>query len=276
MRDIDTRNRVIEKAIRFGACLVGVTDVELLRKSPSHMIYGKLDEYRGVGTKPSNKMGPGEFAWPENARSAIILAIEHSEKKPELDWWQEDLKGGTPGNSLLIAINEKLTKWLKETMGFEATGLSYYIERGGVFLKDAAALAGLGCIGKNNMLVTPDFGPRIRLRAMFTKDRLPQTDPIDFDPCKECHMPCRSDCPQSAFANNIFSDRQFGLESLPARTGVYSRNLCNMQMEQDISTCDKIAVEGETRPKKQVKYCRKCETACPVGKSNSNSSRNSN
>ena len=273
MRDIDTRNRVIEKAIRFGACLVGVTDVELLRKSPSHMIYGKLDEYRGVGTKPSNKMGPGEFAWPENARSAIILAIEHSEKKPELDWWQEDLKGRTLGNSLLIAINEKLTKWLKETMGIEATGLSYYIERGGVFLKDAAALAGLGCIGKNNMLVTPDFGPRVRLRAIFTNERLPQTDTIDFDPCIECHKPCRDACPRSAFKNNIFSDNPIGIEPLPARSGVYSRNLCNIEMEWNIRTCDKIEVGGAAGLTNLVKYCRKCETSCPVGKPNSNGSR---
>ena len=273
MRDIDTRNRIIEKALELGACRAGITDVEPLRESPSHKIYGKLDEYRGVGTRPSNKMGPGKFAWPENARSAIIIAIEHPEKKPELDWWQEDLKGGTPGNSVLMTINARLVKWLKETMGIEATGLSYYIDRGGVFLKDAAVLAGLGCIGKNNMLVTPDFGPRVRLRAMFTNERLPQTNPIDFDPCNECHMPCRSDCPQSAFADKIFSDNQFGCEELPARTGVYSRNLCNMQMEWNIRTCDKIAVNGVSGLKKRVKYCRKCETACPVGKPKTNGSR---
>ena len=267
MRDMDTRNRIIEKALDLGACLVGITDVEPLRESPSHKIHGKLDEYRGVGTRPANNMDIGKFAWPENVRSAIIIAIEHPEEKPELDWWQEDLKGGTPGNSLLITINTKLTKWLKETMGIEAIGLSYYIEQGGVFLKDAAVLAGLGCIGENNMLVTPEFGPRVRVRAMLISELLPQTDPIDFDPCKDCRMPCRDACPQSAFSNKIYSETEFGLSQLPARTGVYNRNLCSIQMEEDIFTGDRIAVQGETELKKRVKYCRKCETSCPVGKS---------
>jgi hypothetical protein len=29
-------------------------------------------------------------------------------------------------------------------------------------------MAGLGCIGKNNLFLTPDFGPEVRLRALFT------------------------------------------------------------------------------------------------------------
>ena len=51
MKDIDTRNRVIEKALELGACMVGITTVALIKKSPSHLIYGKLDEYKGVGTR---------------------------------------------------------------------------------------------------------------------------------------------------------------------------------------------------------------------------------
>ena len=266
MKDMDIRNRITEKALAFGACMVGITTVALLRKSPSHLIYWKLGEFKGVGTKPFGETEPEKFAWPEGVKSVIIIAVEHPEERPELDWFQEKLKGGTPGNRILMTINAKLTQWLKEDLKIEATGLPYYIEQGGVFLKDAAVLAGLGCIGKNNLLVTPGFGPRVRVRAMLISEMLPQTDRVDFDPCKDCRMPCREACPQSAFLNKTYSENEFGLSQLPARTGVYNRNLCNTQMEEDILTGDRIAVQGETELKKRIKYCRRCETACPVGK----------
>jgi epoxyqueuosine reductase len=67
--------------------------------------------------------------------------------------------------------------------------LSYFIETGGIYLKDTAVLAGLGCIGKNNMLVTPELGPKVRLRALLLEEDLTPTGPIDFDPCKN---PCGS------------------------------------------------------------------------------------
>jgi epoxyqueuosine reductase len=37
--------------------------------------------------------------------------------------------------------------------------LQYKVEEAGMFLKDAATLAGLGIIGKNNLLITPEFEP---------------------------------------------------------------------------------------------------------------------
>ncbi|MEA3231699.1 MAG: hypothetical protein U9Q05_08095 [Thermodesulfobacteriota bacterium] len=57
--------------------------------------------------------------------------------------------------------------WLEKEKGITAEKLPYHIESGGIFLKDAAALAGLGCIGKNNMLVLMKYGPRVRLRALL-------------------------------------------------------------------------------------------------------------
>ena len=75
----------------------------------------------------------------------------------------------------------------------------YHVEKGGIFLKDAAVIAGLGCIGKNNILVTPDYGPRIRLRAMLPDEEISPTGSNDFDPCSGCDAPCRQACPQNAF-----------------------------------------------------------------------------
>jgi len=262
----DITSEIIEKAKEFGASLAGIASVEEVKNSPSHLIYGKLDEYKTVGNIETGEIWPDEIVWPENAKSVIVIAVVHPKEEPELDWWRDGYSGGTQGNRILMSINAKLSKWMEEEKGITSTKIPYHIEHGGIFLKDAAVLAGMGCIGKNNMLVTPEYGLRVRLRAMLTDVALPFTDPLDFDPCKECDMPCQRVCPQKAFERNIYSEKKYGLARLPARTGVYSRHLCNVQMERDDKKGEKIVVEGQDEPGKLVKYCRRCELVCPVGK----------
>jgi epoxyqueuosine reductase len=248
-------DEIVEKAKQLGACLAGIADVLKLRRSPSHVIYSKLDSFRGIGTKESKGIAPGEFAWPQRARSIIVLAVPHPSYEPELDWWIEGCHGGTPGNQMLISINDGLSRWLKEKKGVKTKKLPYYIEQGGVFLKDAAAMAGLGCIGKNNLFLTPDFGPEIRLRALFTYLELPSTGPLEFDPCKECEMPCRKVCPQDAFASKKYLQGQMGLADLPGKDGVYDRHLCNAQMEFDVAESERTAAEGGEKARRVVRYC---------------------
>jgi len=262
----DITSHIIEKAKEFGASLAGIADVKAVKNSPSHFIYGKLDEYKTVGNIRTGEIWPGEVVWPENAKSVIVIAVVHAREEPELDWWRDGYTGGTYGNRILMTINYKLSKWMEKEKGITSTRLPYHIEHGGIFLKDVAVMAGLGCIGKNNMVVTPEYGPRVRLRAMLTDVVMHGTGPIDFDPCEQCGMPCQRVCPQKAFERNIYSEKQFGLPMLPARTGVYSRHLCNVQMERDDEKSEKIVVEGQDEPGKLVKYCRRCELACPIGK----------
>ena len=260
--------QIIDKAKGFGACLAGIANVEVLKESPSHYLYSRIEQIKGVGSREfAEGVKPGEVEWPENAKSAIIIAVEHPEEKPELDWWKAGYSGGSVGNRILMTINDGLSEWLEEKKGIKTNKLSYFIEHGGIFLKDTAVMAGLGCIGKNNLLVTPEFGPRVRLRAMLTDEALPATGPVAFDPCKDCSMPCMEACPQEAFQNKIYSQEEFGLDKLPARTGVYNRHLCNVQMELDVDNCERIKVDGQDAPSKVVRYCRICEFACPVGKS---------
>jgi len=257
---------IVEKAKEFGASLAGIAKLEEVKNSPSHMIYEKLDEYKTVGNIRRGETNPWNVVWPENAQSVIVIAVVHPKEELELDWWRDGYTGGTHGNRILMSINDKLATWLEVEKGIKSTQVSYHIEHGGIFLKDAAVMAGLGCIGKNNMLVTPDYGPRVRLRALLTDVILEATGPVDFDPCKECDMPCQKVCPQKAFETKIYSEKQFGLSLLPARTGIYSRQLCNVQMERDDKKGEKIVVEGQVEHGKLVKYCRRCEMVCPVGK----------
>jgi epoxyqueuosine reductase len=258
--------KIVAQAKGFGADLAGVARVDDLKRSPSHQISEKIPEFIGVGTRLAKGRKRGIVHWPAGARSAIVIGIEHPAEKPELDWLVTvGNSGNTAGNRLLIGIIDKLAEWLEREMGIQSFKLPYHIEYGAIYMKDAAVMAGLGCIGKNNLLVTPHYGPRQRLRVMLIDTDVPATGPIDFDPCRVCSMPCRDACPQQAFAEKVYSKAEYDIDALPGRTGAYSRIQCNLQMDINIANFEPIEMEGRNEVVRRVKYCRECEMVCPVG-----------
>jgi epoxyqueuosine reductase QueG len=63
--------------------------------------------------------------------------------------------------------------------------------------KMAATRAGVGWIGKSALLVTPEFGPALRLASLLTDAPLAVGEPITESRCGDC-MVCVKACPGSA------------------------------------------------------------------------------
>ena len=59
--------------------------------------------------------------------------------------------------------------------------------------------AGLGKIGKNTMLIHPDYGSRFFIAALLTTEEFTPTRPLSFDPCGDCQR-CQDACPTAALA----------------------------------------------------------------------------
>ncbi len=186
--------KIVAKALEQGASLAGIASVEDLKKSRSFEIYDKkpyYDDYKGVEWNPEHK-------------SVLVWALAHPTSEPKLDWWSFKIPGFTPGNRVLRKQSRRMRIWLGEELGIKALSLPYQIEFGGTFLKDSAVLAGLGVIGKHNILVTPEFGSDLRLRGIFMEADLEATGPItDFDPCNGCDMPCHSACPRGGLPLSV-------------------------------------------------------------------------
>jgi len=161
----------------------------------------------------------------------------------DLDHWGG--KGDTRGNLSLIRMARSIARQAQSDLGIRAVPLDYQPTEHGAFLKDAGVLAGMGVIGKNNLLITPEFGPRVRLKALALETELPPTEgQANFAPCPTCTAPCWAACPQGAFAS-----------------GRYDRARCKIQMTIDESTTlDPADPDGYN-----ISYCRLCETACPIG-----------
>jgi epoxyqueuosine reductase len=259
-------SQILAKAKEFGADKVGFASVADLVKAPSFTFAPKMPGIeKGIGTR-ENKLGlgPGEVKWPENAGTVLVIAVHHPEDKPELDWWFG--RSDPPGNKVLAKVVRKLCEWIPENFGIDVFHLPYHVEKGGTYLKDAAVLAALGIIGRNNILVTPEYGPRVRLRALTLDIKLPSTGPMAFDPCKACGDLCRKACPQNSFGQRLYTQNEYGQVILPGRDGMFARSVCNRRMDKDNEIAVEQEVDGFDAPVKVVKYCRRCETACPIGK----------
>lgn len=267
MTEIETQaltTKILKKAKDFGASLVGITSVAALKTAPSFTVTPKMPTYQGVGSGEKKSQNTSEVAWPEEAKSVIVVAYVHPEEQPELDYWYDNIS--PLGNKKLIEIVDKLCQWLKTEYALNPVHLKYHINNGGIFLKDAAVLAGLGCIGKNNLLLTPEYGSRVRLRALTIDLVLPSTGPLQFDPCGNCDERCNRSCPQQAFAKFLYTPAEYGRNELPGRKGNYSRIACNVQMGIDEALGQPEMVADYERVMKVIKYCRQCECNCPVGK----------
>jgi len=235
---------IIGKAKEVGASLAGIAAVADLKASHTYEVYDQnpfYKEYKGVN-------------WRKEHKAILVWALEHPISEPVLDWWSMKVKGFTPGNGVMRMQSRKLRIWLGEVLGIKALSLPYQIEYGGAFLKDSAALAGLGAIGKNNLLVTSEYGTRVRLRGIFIEAELEPTGPLDFDPCNGCDMPCHLACPRDAF-----------------RSGAFERPYCkeeNDKREADAKLLDG-SIMGIEEASMVIKPCRYCELACPVAQETS-------
>ncbi len=104
----------------------------------------------------------------------------------------------------------------------------------------AAKYAGLGTVGLNHCLLTPEFGPRVRFVSVFTSTVLPPDRMIEKDLCIKCGA-CVKCCPAHALAE------------VPGEIiGSYDLNAC---IDYHIKLND-----YRTPP------CGICTKVCPIGK----------
>ena len=230
---------LIAKAECFDGIRAGIADVAEVLNGPSYKAVPR-GEWK---TGHSEETTP----WIPNARSLLVLAMHHPGEAPRLDWSE---RGNSEGNRRMTKISYELKDWIFQARKINAQPLPYHVERGGVFLKDAAVFAGMGVVGKNNLFLHRCWGPRVRLRAILVQESLPSKGPLtDFKPCETCAMPCRKACPQRAFGK-----------------GGYDRPACIERLNADrANPIDGGAIDPKGDPIPVIDWCRRCEFACPVG-----------
>jgi len=109
--------------------------------------------------------------------------------------------------------------------------------------KLAAYEAGLGVFGRPSIVITPEYGPRVRFGVVLTSARIKPDNPLrGFNPCQECET-CVGLCPARAIS-----------KEKPPPLG-FDRNRC---MEFIYGVREKT--------KREVMLCGYCFNCCPIGK----------
>lgn len=122
-------------------------------------------------------------------------------------------------------------------------------------LKTAAVKCGLGCQGKSTLLVTPSYGPRVRLISVLTSAELDIDEPYKEDLCGDC-VRCLTACPTKAlepFRLNINRCMTYSAES-PSSSDV----------AEDVRRLERKLIEKPT-PDSYIE-CTRCIEVCPIGK----------
>lgn len=225
---------IIKKAgSEFGASLVGIAEYD------ERWTYEKFFDYRNKENASAD--------FPFKVTHVIVLAHEMDYEgyhtTPSL------IQDGTTGigYSAMAEVAHKLATFVRR-LGYNAiasgndTALSVPM----------AIQAGLGELGRLGTLVTPKYGPRVRLSKIFTDLPLKTDKPITFgvrEFCESCNK-CAQVCPSKAIST----------EKKPTMSG---HNISNC------SGVEKWYVDGE----KCIKFwgenggsCASCIAVCPYNK----------
>ena len=182
--------RIVKKAARFyGASLVGVCEVDM-RWVYSHTFY------TFPHPKKDEPIEPIEI--PEDCKYAVVLAVA-------MDYDAIGTSPALPGAAAVglgyskEAFEAGLTAQFIRNLGYKAlpmgndTALSVPL----------GVDAGLGELGRHGVLITPEFGPRVRVSKVFTNLPLVPDKPIQFGVWDFCHIckKCAKHCPGNAITH---------------------------------------------------------------------------
>jgi len=154
-------------------------------------------------------------------------------------------------NASLDRIATGLVKWLT-SRSYSACAIpaSQVVDElklmGGISHKAVARLAGIGWQGKSLLIVSPQYGPRIRLATLLTNMPLRADKPVKnrCGTCKECAKAC----PAAAIKNIRTEDRY------PTRDEALHFSRC---VEQTRRFKAKLGINAQ--------ICGVCVRACPFG-----------
>jgi len=208
--------RLVKKVARYlGADLVGITETDprwFYSRWFSRQGEGRIEfpSSRDAAGLDADAAGPGADATGLGADAAGAFHIPAGMKWVIVVAVRQDI-ATTRGGSTLLAGAATGQGYLKMALVTHAlaeflAALGYQALPSGNDLalsEPLAIAAGLGELGRNGLLVTPGYGPNVRLAKVFTSLPLAADRPRDFGVRKFCRVckKCADHCPSKAIAN---------------------------------------------------------------------------
>lgn len=236
-----------KKAIDVGFVSVGVSDPGSLRGLPHGKVHSLYALYSPEEQLPS-------------ARSVVLLAFYAWDKAFNMQVDTTYLDAGV--RSKLPHEGESYQLYYEVLKNKAWMVVDYLAKKGfesvyslGIPLKTSAVRCGLGCQGKNTLLITPNYGPRVRLISVLTSAELDVDEPFRENICGDCER-CVVACPTKAlepYKLKINRCMTYSAENPRAEDVAEDVKEHERRLIQRPSLCSYVE-------------CTICLEACPVGK----------
>jgi epoxyqueuosine reductase QueG len=210
-------------AYEMGADLVGVASADAFEGAP-------------VGHRPGNLL--------RGARSVVVMAVHMLDGAFELAPSREYSVTFQVACQELNRIAYHVARYLQGE-GHRALQVPasppYDLERdmGDLSHRHAGQLAGIGVFGKNSLLLSPEYGPRIRLTSVITDAALEPSEPLGVDLCEDCNI-CLHGCPVDALEG----------------PGIVNKTVCD---------ANHVSIGERLQLADSEQICGVCIRVCPVG-----------
>jgi len=236
-----------KKAIEVGFVSVGISNPEMLRDLPYGWV-GRILNLRSPEEelpKVKSVVLMGFNAWDK----AVNLAVD------SLDWrgFGMHMPDELFEHYCFYYEIMKNKAWMVvDYLGKRGFESSFSLD---IPLKTAAVRCGLGCQGKSTLLVTPSYGPRVRLISVLTTAELDVDEPYKGDLCRDCEK-CLAACPTRAL-----DPYKLKIE----RCMTYSAESPNSSdVAEDVRELEGRLIRKPTS--NSYIECTICVDVCPIGK----------
>ncbi len=155
----------------------------------------------GMGYMENNRPGRGDVrSWYPEARSVLLLGFSYGQEEKELP--EEKGMGVLARYSVLPDYHDELKKRLNEILNWvkerePGTEGKVFVDSSPLLERLMARYAGLGWIGKNTMLISPQMGSYFFIAGIAFNIEL-TSDKSETDHCGTCRK-CIEACPTDAF-----------------------------------------------------------------------------
>lgn len=178
--------RLKEFALEQGIALFGVTDITAIRETfhirPSGSI-AHLDRGVSMAVRLSDAV------------------LETLEEKPNLLYKHHYREANELLDTVAFRMAARIEEWGYRALAVAASQtIDWRRQIAHLSHKKVAVEAGLGWLGRNNLLVTPQYGARVRLVTVLTNMPLRTDSPLKDD-CGICRD-CLAVCPAGAIGEN--------------------------------------------------------------------------
>lgn len=250
-------NYIKKSAHKLGFSLCGVAPYQILDQQKAHLelwlsqghqsVLSYLERNIDIRSNPSLLL--------ENTRSIIVCAVNYKNdstfgqnlsSKAKVASYAMNADYHFTIKAMLAELEQELKSQCPELNARAC------VDSAPIFEKAWAVEAGLGTIGRNSLLLTPQYGSTILLGELLIDQTVDSYDsPLEWNPCQECDLCVRS-CPNGAINQNRTLDTHRCISALttePKHTAIDPKQLSGWVFGCDV--CQRACPHNRSTPQSE-------------------------